>query len=310
MAAQFWLVALAVLAGAQPQPGEEAVELALPGPRPILSAPLDDRRASDVLLNRVNLAESGRLLTLGREATTQASAADLPLSPDPETGAARSLPGLLLPDGRSHLIFPVPERFSLQEGTLEVTWQPRSEPEEFGALFASDTDTAFEAFFAEGRLHFRVAGGQVSAAHKPEPGGRHRYRFLWQRPAGGTATLGRPASRRLRGALPQPRGGRAGKTSGAGWRAIFIDGRLAAEDSGGAWEEVAVGKKLLFNARANLAFPGRGGAPGLYARIVIYDRALAPEEPPTAEAEPAPETAPAEEAPGPEEDRAEEPAPQ
>lgn len=264
--AWFCVAVLAASTSAQGRPAgkteEKAVDSAPPRPRPILSAPLDDRRASDVLLNRVNLTESGRLLVVGRSATTGKFAAAAALGPDPVTGEPRSLPGLLLSDGRSHLVFPVPKRFSLQEGTLEVTWQPLSEPEEFGALFASDTDTAFEAFFAEGRLHFRVAGGQVSAAHRPGPGESHCYRFLWQ--------------------------------ASAGRRAIFIDGRPAADERGGGWSRVEVGKELIFNVRANLAMPGRGGAPGLYARILIYDRALPPEPPPepTAPAEPNRSTAP------------------
>jgi len=134
---------------------------------------------------------------------------------------------------------------------LELTWQASANVEEFGALFCSDTDTAFQAFFARRKLYFRVAGGQVSAEHQPRPGEPHRYRFLWQR--------------------------------SRGRRAIFIDDRPVADEAGRPWQEVSVGKELFFNARANLAFAGRGGAPGYYARILIYDQALEPEPPVPAE---------------------------
>ena len=232
---------------------EEEVELDSPPPRPILAAPLDDRSSSDVIINRVSLSECGRLVVVGGSAASEALGRTLPLSPDPETGAARGLPGLLLADARTHVIFPVPKRFRPDEGALAVTWQPAGTVQEFGALFCSDADTAFEAFFAGGSLHFRIAGGQVSAEHRPGPGEWHRYRFLWER--------------------------------SAGRRAIFVDGRLMAEKRGAKWQDVEVGKELLFNARGNLAFPGQGGAPGFYARLLIYDRALVPEPAPPVEAE-------------------------
>jgi hypothetical protein len=108
-------------------------------------------------------------------------------------------------------------------------------------LFCSDADTAFEAFLARGRLHFRIAGGQVSAPHRPQLGVWHQYRFLWNQ--------------------------REGR------RAIIIDGEPAVDEKAGVWREAPLGKTLLFNARANLAFPGRGGAPGFYAEVTIYDRA-------------------------------------
>ncbi|MCK4299145.1 MAG: hypothetical protein KAX80_06415, partial [Planctomycetes bacterium] len=257
VAGLLWVVMVGAVSLAQ-APGTEqrAVELRAPLVRPILAAALNDRSPGDVILNRGSLAECGRLLVVGRPVATHTFARALPLDPDPETGAPRSLPGLLLPHAWSHLVFPVPRRFDLDEGTLAVTWQRGTGLEEFGALFCSDSDTAFQAFFAEGKLHFRVAGGQVSVGHRPKPGECRRYRFLWQR------SVGR--------------------------RAIFIDDQLVAEEEGGAWQDVAVGKELFFNARANLAFPGRGGAPGFYARILIYDRALLPEPPVTAQPEDGP----------------------
>lgn len=253
-----WLAMVGAVSLAQ-APGTEqrAVELRAPLVRPILAAALNDRSPGDVILNRASLAECGRLLVVGRSAATETFGRALPLDPDPETGAPRSLPGLLLPHAWSHLVFPVPRRFDLDEGTLAVTWQPVTAIEEFGALFCSDSDTAFQAFFAEGKLHFRVAGGQVSVVHGPKPGECRRYRFVWQR--------------------------------SQGRRAVFIDGRLAAEGVGGGWREVSAGKELFFNARANLAFPGRGGAPGFYARILIYDGALPPEPPVTAQPEDEPQ---------------------
>ena len=253
-----WLVMVGAVSLAQgPGTEQRAVELRAPLVHPILAAALNDRSPGDVILNRASLAECGRLLVVGRPAATETFGRALPLDPDPETGAPRALPGLLLPHARSHLVFPVPRRFDLDEGTLAVTWQPVTAIEEFGALFCSDSDTAFQAFFAEGKLHFRVAGGQVSVVHGPKPGECRRYRFVWQR--------------------------------SQGRRAVFIDGRLAAEEVGGGWREVSAGKELFFNARANLAFPGRGGAPGFYARILIYDRALPPESPVTAQPEDEPQ---------------------
>ena len=230
---------------AQSAPQGQTVELTPPPPRPILWAPLDDRGRGDILLNRVTIAESGRLVVVGGGADVQAFARELPFAPEPETGAPRVLRCLLLPDSRTHAIFPIPAGFSLEEGTLELTWQPVPGGEEFGALFVSDTDTAFQAFLAAGRLHFRVAGGQVSVAHRPRRGQWHRYRFLWQR--------------------------------SAGRRAVFIDGELAAQETGEAWQQVEVGRELFFNGRANQAFPGRGGAPGYYARVLIHAQALEPE---------------------------------
>jgi hypothetical protein len=165
------------------------------------------------------------------------------------------VPCLLLPDGRSQLVFPVPRRFSEDHGVLEFLWQPVSSTEEFGALFCSDTDTAFQAFFAEGSLHFRVAGGQVSCRHQPRAGVRHVYRFLWNR-------LG-------------------------GRRCIWIDGEPMVDERGGEWRMTDVGAELLFNVRANYAFPGRGGAPGFYAQIALYDAALEPTPP--ADTGPSPE---------------------
>lgn len=240
-----------------PETEKGAVELGAPLVRPILAAPLNDRSPGDVVLNRASLAECGRLVVIGRPGATETFSRALPVEPDPQTGAPRSLPGLLLPHAGSHLVFPVPKRFDLDQGTLVVTWQPVTAIEEFGALFCSDSDTAFQAFFAEGRLHFRVAGGQVSVAHGPKPGECQRYQFVWER--------------------------------SAGRRAISIDGRLAAEEAGVGWREVSVGKELFFNARANLAFPGQGGAPGFYARIFIYDRALPAESPVTVQPEDGPE---------------------
>jgi len=252
------VVGLALAVGSA-RAAEEEVELDSPPPRPILAAPLDDRSSSDVIINRVSLSECGRLVVVGGSAATEALGRTLPLGADPETGAARGLAGLLLADARTHVTFPVPKRFRPDEGTLAITWQPSATVQEFGALFCSDADTAFEAFFAGGRLYFRVAGGQVSAEHRPVAGEWHRYRFLWDRQAGR--------------------------------RSIFVDDRLVAEKRRAEWQDVEVGKELLINARANLAFPGQGGAPGFYAHLLIYDRALAPEpEPaPAAEGEPGPE---------------------
>jgi hypothetical protein len=218
----------------------------------VLWAPLNDRAKDDSISNRVNPAESGHLLVVGRRATTEALGLTLALPGRPEAPLGRNLPCLWLPDARTHLVLPVPERFNPKEGTLELFWQPAASTEEFGALFCSETDTAFQAFLAQGRLHFRIAGGQVSAAHKPQLGVWHRYRFLW--------------------------------SQAEGRRAIVIDGEPAADEKQKAWQEAPLGKTLLFNARANLAFPGRGGAPGFYADIVIYDRAVsavppAPTEP-------------------------------
>jgi hypothetical protein len=142
------------------------------------------------------------------------------------------------------LVFQLPRSFNEDHGTLELLWQPVTAGEEFGALFCSDTDIAFQAFLAEGALHFRVGGGQVSCPHQPRPGVRHVYRFLWSR-------LGAR-------------------------RAIWIDGQATVDQRGTGWKNVDPGKKLFFNARANLAFPGRGGAPGYYARIALYDAALEP----------------------------------
>jgi len=234
---------------AQDEPVElESIELAQPPVLAILSAPLADREDTPVLVNETNPEENGRLLSLDGSATTKTFARTLPaLVPKGGAGAEAAVPCLLLPNARSHLVFPIPKRFRQDRGALEFVWQPVSGTEEFGALFCSDTDTAFQAFFAEGSLHFRVAGGQVSCVHQPRPGARHRYRFLWDR--------------------------------SEGRRAIYIDGECAVDEKGAAWRKVAVGKELFFNARANLAFPGRGGAPGYYGRIALYDVALEPEAP-------------------------------
>jgi hypothetical protein len=220
--------------------------------RPILWAPLDDHAKGDTISNRANPAESGHLLAVGRRATTDALALTLALAGRPESAGVRNLHCLWLPDARTHVVLPIPERFNPKEGAVELLWQPAASTEEFGALFCSDADTAFEAFLAQGGLHFRVASGQVSARHRPQLGVWHRYRFLW--------------------------------SQAEGRRAIFIDGEPAAEEKQKGWQEVPLGRALLFNARANLAFPGRGGAPGFYANIVIYDRAVseaaaAPAEP-------------------------------
>ncbi len=244
------LLLLAVLGASLPgqsAPAGQEVELFVPPPRPILWLPLADRGRGDILLNRVVIAESGRLVVGGGPADVRAFSRELPLPPDPETGEPQGLPCLLLPDGISQVVLPVPVGFRLDEGALEVTWQPAPGVEEFGALFCADSDTAFQAFLAEGRLHFRVGGGQVSVAHRPRRGQWHRYRFLWQR--------------------------------SAGRRAIFIDDQLAAQELSSAWEEAPVGNRIFFNARANLAFPGRGGAPGYYAGILIYGQAVEPEAP-------------------------------
>jgi hypothetical protein len=220
--------------------------------RPILWAPLDDRAKDDTISNRANPAEGGHLLAVGRRATTEALALTLPLAGRPAGGAARDLHCLWLADGRTHVLLPIPGRLNPKEGALELLWQSGASTEEFGALFCSDADTAFQAFLAQGRLHFRLAGGQVSAIHRPQLGVWHRYRFLW--------------------------------SQAEGRRAIFIDGGPAVDEKQGVWQEAPLGKTLLFNARANLAFPGRGGAPGFYADIVIYDRAV--NEAPSPAAEP------------------------
>jgi len=222
------------------------------GAHRVLWAPLDDRAKDDTISNRVNPVESGRLLIVGRRATTEALGLTLALPSRPGAALGRSLPCLWLPDARTHLVLPIPQGFNPKEGTLELFWQPAASTEEFGALFCSDADTAFQAFLAQGRLHFRLAGGQVSAIHRPQLGVWHRYRFLW--------------------------------SQAEGRRAIFIDGGPAVDEKQGVWQEAPLGKTLLFNARANLAFPGRGGAPGFYADIVIYDRAV--NEAPSPAAEP------------------------
>jgi hypothetical protein len=230
-----------VLAAAQPE-GGESLDLKVEPVQPILRAPLDDHAQDDTISNRGNPAESGRLLVVGRPATTEALSLTLAPPADSRTAADRQVRCLWLPDGRTHVLLPIPGNFSLKEGTLDLLWQAGATTEEFGALFCSDADTAFQAFLAQGRLHFRVAGGQVSAAHRPQVGAWHRYRFLW--------------------------------SQSEGRRAIFIDGEPAVDEKQGLWQETVPGRTLLFNARANLAFPGRGGAPGFYANIVIYDRAI------------------------------------
>lgn len=248
-----WLLFLGH-ASLQAQSGApKPADLEAEAPRPILWAPLDDHAQDDTISNRANPAESGHLVAVGRKVTTEALGLTLALPAQPKTGTAgRNLRCLWLPDGRTHLLFPIPERFNPQEGTLELLWQPGASTEEFGALFCSDADTAFQTFLAQGRLHFRVAGGQVSAPHRPQLGAWHQYRFLWNQ--------------------------REGR------RAIIIDGEPAVDETGGAWREAPLGKTLLFNARANLAFPGRGGAPGFYAEVAIYDRALS--QVPSASTEP------------------------
>jgi hypothetical protein len=239
-----------VLAAAQ-SVGRESIDLNVEPVHPILWAPLDDHAKDDTISNRVNPAESGHLLVVGRPAATEALSLTLALPADSRIAANRQVRCLWLPDGRTHVVLPIPRNFNPKEGTLDLLWQAGASMEEFGALFCSDADTAFQAFLAQGRLHFRVAGGQVSAAHRPQLGVWHRYRFLWSQPEGR--------------------------------RAIFIDGEPAVDKKQGVWQEALPGKTLLLNARANLAFPGRGGAPGFYADIVIYDRAVSEASPDSTE---------------------------
>lgn len=246
-----WLLLFGHVLAAAQSPGPESVDLKVEPVRPILWAPLDDHAKEDTIGNRANPAENGHLLVVGRPATTETLGLTLALPADSRIARNRQVHCVWLPDGRTHVVLPIPRNFNPREGALGLLWQAGASTEEFGALFCSDADMAFQAFLVQGRLHFRVAGGQVSAAHRPQLGVWHRYRFLWSQPEGR--------------------------------RAIFIDGEPAVDEKQGVWQEAPVGKTLLFNARANLAFPGRGGAPGFYADIVIYDRAVSEASPDSTE---------------------------